>query len=269
MPPAVRVAHKRLLREAYAPWWLIYPERGAIWGYPLPWDRPTAIATARDGRIIIGSTGIVSVVEVVPASAAFQAYVPPGQMPAVERRKRPVHVLLNGVVRDRLTLGDGDQIAVGETILWFMDLTAFADDWLMRPAQLGFGPHDRSPIPKVWVERIGPFLTDGDLERQEHGVGSISVRTTTETLLGVDDGRGHRLYPAFQFDSETAQPYEVLQTVVPLFRAARIDDFSSASWFKSPRSLLDAMTPAEWMAAHRDDDTLVEAVHRALAHMGR
>ena len=77
------------------------------------------------------------------------------------------------------------------------------------------------------------------------------------------------MYPAFQFDLEQGRTYPALPSAIEHFRKAQVDPYTAASWFCEPHSLLEGLTPAEWLRERRADGPLIEAARRSAAPLAR
>ncbi len=178
-------------------------------------------------------------------------------------------VFVNGAKVEGQLLSDGDLIQLGSVRLWFMDLAAAADIWDVDADGLDLDLSGGAPLRPEWQERIGPLLARDEIDLSDDRGGRTATLVSTEAMLCVDDGLGHRMYPAFQFDPATRQPYAVVAQVVALFREASIDDYTAAAWFRSPQALLAGNRPADWLADHRDQVELVEAARRTISRLSR
>lgn len=128
---------------------------------------------------------------------------------------------------------------------------------------------------RVWDRHLGRMLGAGELA-QLLGIGTrqaVHDRARRGGLLALRRGSRQVRFPAFQL---TDRPGSVTQVVLPglaailkVFDAADVDPWTVASWFCTPSELLEAMTPARWLAEGRDPAGAVEAARRSGARLGQ
>lgn len=122
----------------------------------------------------------------------------------------------------------------------------------------------------AWKERLGPLLEANDVRRML-GVRSrqaVSDLAARRRLLALPQ-RGRRVvYPAFQFGTN-GRPFEAIPRVLAEFNARRAVEsrWTIASWFVTPQAPLGGRTPAQWLRAGRDAETVVLAARRSAARM--
>jgi hypothetical protein len=97
---------------------------------------------------------------------------------------------------------------------------------------------------------------------------AVSDMVKRGRLLALPTGDGRLAYPAFQF-GPTGRPYPVLPFVLETLREAGADPHTVASWFVTPKALLEDKSPAEWLKLGRDDAPVRVAARRAAARLGR
>jgi hypothetical protein len=119
----------------------------------------------------------------------------------------------------------------------------------------------------VWRERLGRMLSREEVQellglKSRQAVHDLVKRGR---LLGLATQSGRPFYPAFQFDLENGRTYPPLTPSIKLFNEAGVDPYTAASWFCEPQSLLEELSPAEWMRRRRPDSLLIEAARRSVA----
>lgn len=121
---------------------------------------------------------------------------------------------------------------------------------------------------KVWGDILGPLLeVDGvrDLlrlkdRRQVRGLSAAGQ------ILELGSPEGHKLYPAFQFDSRGSL-YPEISGVIKIFAGMVETPYTIASWFVSPQDLLDGETPTAWIRAKKDTSQLLAAAQRSAGEL--
>jgi hypothetical protein len=141
---------------------------------------------------------------------------------------------------------------------------------LQDPATLGRRAALLAAAEAVWTKHLGP-LFDMDKVRTLLQVGSrqaVSDLARRRRLLVLDASGGRKLYPAFQFDA-SGRPYPEIQRILEAFDGAAETTHTIASWFTTPQEELQGKTPAAWMRARREPDTLYESARRTAAKLSR
>lgn len=123
----------------------------------------------------------------------------------------------------------------------------------------------------IWRERLGRLLSREEVQellglRSRQGVHDLAKRGR---LLALSTQGGRPMYPAFQFDLEQGRSYSAVPPVLRHFKDAAVDPYTAASWFCEPQSLLDGLTPAEWLRERKADRLLIEAARRSAAPLAR
>jgi hypothetical protein len=250
-------------------WWLAW-QRAGYWEI-----RPTYLPLADSSTAIVGDRyqGELIVVDsdiarpdfcfVRDADDEVDLILPRSWLPVARLNEE----LLPRSGLKPVRLHDGDYVSAPPFEFWLIDRDATADIGDMSPSTLSTSGGD-APLTPEWTKQIGPMLRRRDISAPG-SAGGVATVISTRNMLSIDDGSGTRLFPAFQFDPETRAPFPELANVVPLFRAAGIDDYTAASWFRSPQVLLGGETPATWLAERREERILVEAARRTIARLGR
>jgi len=122
----------------------------------------------------------------------------------------------------------------------------------------------------LWRRHLGARL-DTRQAQELLGVGTrqaVSDMVKRGRLLALRTADGRLAYPAFQF-GPAGRPYPVLPFVLGTLREAGADPHTVASWFVTPKALLDDKSPAEWLKRGGDDAPVREAARRAAARLGR
>jgi len=120
----------------------------------------------------------------------------------------------------------------------------------------------------AWRRHVGALLDTHQVQALM-GVGTrqaVSDRARRGGLLMLPTAAGRVGYPAFQF-GPGGQPYAAVPRVLEAFAEVEADPWTVASWFRSPQSLLEHATPAEWLGQGGRDDTLLEAARRTAARL--
>jgi hypothetical protein len=126
----------------------------------------------------------------------------------------------------------------------------------------------RPEVNPHWLHQVGPLLTEDSVEaRLALTAREIAQRLDDNSLLAVQDRRGRLFFPAFQFRNGDMQ--DALQAVLSQLLPATADNWTVASWFRSPHPLLDNRTPAEWLDEGADTEQLLEAARRDAARLGQ
>ncbi|MGH9070589.1 MAG: hypothetical protein ACRDX8_05340 [Acidimicrobiales bacterium] len=128
---------------------------------------------------------------------------------------------------------------------------------------------------RVWDRHLGPMVGAGELA-DLLGIGTrqaVHDRARRGGLLALRRGSRQVRFPAFQL---VDRPGSVSRTVLPglgaileLFDVASVDAWTVASWFCTPGELLEAMTPARWLAEGNHPDAAIEAARRSAARLGQ
>jgi hypothetical protein len=87
---------------------------------------------------------------------------------------------------------------------------------------------------------------------------AVSDLVKRHRLLALPAADGRPLFPAFQF-SGSGRPFAAVAAVLEQFRGAAVDPYTIASWFATPKALLNGQSPA----GH--DPQLVEQAARRTA----
>jgi hypothetical protein len=122
----------------------------------------------------------------------------------------------------------------------------------------------------IWRRHLGALL-DTRQAQELLGVGTrqaVSDMVKRGRLLALPSGDGRLAYPAFQF-GPTGRPYPVLPFVIGTLKEAGADPHTIASWFATPKALLEDASPAEWLRRGGDDAAVREAARRTAARLGR
>lgn len=161
-------------------------------------------------------------------------------------------------------------------------VAAFADGWresrgqdldrddLEENVRIGRQAGEQAAVAAKWRQRVGATLQTQDvtellgLSRQ-----ALDSRKRTGSVLALP-GSGTSYYPSWQFDTETRPPSvrPITLRIVTTFREAAEDLslYVVAAWATSSQPELDDRTPAEWIVAGGDDESVVLAAQRA-AHL--
>jgi hypothetical protein len=115
---------------------------------------------------------------------------------------------------------------------------------------------------RIWDDHLGPMLESREVQ-ELLGVTrqAVSDFRKRRRMLGLPRGDGRIRFPAFQFHRGKIRPE--IAAVLIAFKDAKIGDYTQASWFRSPQSLLGNKTPAEWLERGGDRELLLEAARRA------
>ncbi|MGH9065893.1 MAG: hypothetical protein ACRD0L_18375 [Acidimicrobiales bacterium] len=128
---------------------------------------------------------------------------------------------------------------------------------------------------RAWDRHLGPMLSAGELA-DLLGIGTrqaVHDRARRGGLLALHRGSRQVRFPAFQLvarrGSLTHAVLPELGAILEVVEAAGVDPWTVASWFCTPSELLDAMTPARWLAEGRHPDSALEAARRSAARLGQ
>lgn len=128
---------------------------------------------------------------------------------------------------------------------------------------------------RVWDHHLGPLLGASEVA-DLLGVGTrqaVHDRARRGGLLALHRGSRQVRFPAFQLIDRPGSVTKValpgLRAILSAFDAAGIDTWTVASWFCTPAELLEARTPARWLAEEGDPDKAVEAARRSAARLGQ
>ena len=119
--------------------------------------------------------------------------------------------------------------------------------------------------PLVWGAQVGErWDVRGVTEFLEVSRQAVYKRLRSGSLLGLP-GSGTTWFPVWQFDPEHHVVRHVVASVIGAFREAdtEVDPLVIATWATSKSSSLGSKTPAELMAAGRQDESVVLAAARA------
>lgn len=112
-----------------------------------------------------------------------------------------------------------------------------------------------------WREHLGQLL-DVKAVQMALGVGTrqaVYDLVKRGRLLGLRRSGSGMLFPAFQFDPATGRPFSVVPELLAVFRAAGIDDYTTATWMSTAQEDLDAGIPREMFGNGRSRDLVVSA----------
>lgn len=130
---------------------------------------------------------------------------------------------------------------------------------------------DAALAPLVWSEVIGDrWDTSTTAEFLAVSRQALHDRVRRGTLIGIA-GRGTTWYPTWQFDLTRRQVRAVVPRILAAFEDAlgeRPDPLTVASWAQSPQSVLDGMSPIDWISSSdRDEEPVVVAARRTSAKL--
>ena len=123
--------------------------------------------------------------------------------------------------------------------------------------------------PLAWSEAVGDrWSTTEAAEFLDVTRQALHDRLKRGTLLGVP-GRGVTWFPTWQFDIARR---EVRPVVASMLRALRqlerpLEPVEIAAWAQQPRSDLDDLAPADWIAAENADEQVLAAARRTASHL--
>jgi hypothetical protein len=131
--------------------------------------------------------------------------------------------------------------------------------------QLGRGAAAAALAPMLWAAAVGETWntsrTAGFLKVSRQ---ALYKRIRSGTILALP-GQGTSEFPVWQFDPETRLVRHVVSGIVQVFRTAddQVSPLVIAGWANAPNERLDQMTPAQWIAADRDEEAVLTAARRA------
>lgn len=122
----------------------------------------------------------------------------------------------------------------------------------------------------LWRRHLGRLLDTSEVQQLLGGCTrqAVSDLVKRRRLLALPSGDGRLAFPAFQFSS-TGRPYPEVHHVLELFADVAVDPHTIASWFVTPKELLEGKTPAEWLRAGEPPELVQEAARRTAARLGQ
>jgi hypothetical protein len=141
---------------------------------------------------------------------------------------------------------------------------------LRDPVALGRRAALRAVAETAWGQVLG-LLYDVEQTKTVLGVTSrqaVHDLAKRKRLLVLGASGGRKVYPAFQFDT-TGRPYPEIPGILRAFEGAVQTSHTIASWFVTPQDVLEGETPASWIRARRDPDSLFESARRAAARLAQ
>jgi hypothetical protein len=144
---------------------------------------------------------------------------------------------------DRLGAAGRDSDSLGE-------VAAIADQMVAAiprtsPHNLQLGPYYTTKSLALWLGVSRQYILEVTKQRRY-------ISTTTAD--------GHRVYPSFQFGAKGAPIRELPRILTILDR--HLTPATSALWLASPNYELGGMTPAAWILASRDVETVIVIAER-------
>jgi hypothetical protein len=132
-------------------------------------------------------------------------------------------------------------------------------------AALGAQGAAASVAPLLWGRAVGDRW-DTTTAAEFLGISrqALNERVKRGTIVGLP-GRGTTWFPTWQFDLVARSARPVVVDVVDAFRRAmgESDLYTVASWATTRQSMLDGLTPADWIGAGRDSARLIDAARRS------
>lgn len=134
------------------------------------------------------------------------------------------------------------------------------------PVELGRRAALLATADALWEKHLGPMF---DRERVQTLLNvrsrqAVSALTKRGKLLALPAPDGRLRFPAFQFSSQ-GRPYEAIPTILKAFAPTKLDPYTIASWFVTPKKLLQGTSPAAWLKRGRDPERAIEAARRTAA----
>jgi hypothetical protein len=120
---------------------------------------------------------------------------------------------------------------------------------------------------EVWENEIGPLLTSAQVRELLISRRSVSELLKDRRLIGLRDGAGRLLFPAFQLDS--GRPLDPLVRAYWTVADAAVSGWTAASWCVAPDEALGGKSPAEWARGGGDADRLAIVARQDAARLVR
>lgn len=137
--------------------------------------------------------------------------------------------------RDANSLGDAAEIA---------DRMVAAIPWT-SPHNLQLGPYYTTKSLATWLGVSRQYILEVTKQRR---------------FISMTTADGHRVYPSFQFGTKGASIRELPRILAILER--HLSPATSALWLASANDDLNAMTPAAWILAGRDEKVVIVLAER-------
>lgn len=147
---------------------------------------------------------------------------------------------------------------------------AAGDDGFGDPVELGRRAALLAVANAAWRRHLGTLLDARQVQRLL-AVGTrqaVSDMLRRGKLLGLPTGKGHVLFPAFQF-TEAGRPHSLVAPALEAFERAGVGPYTVASWLISPQPLLDGETPIGWVRRGGEPAVALEAARRRAARLAQ
>lgn len=136
-------------------------------------------------------------------------------------------------------------------------------------AELGRRAAEAAMAPLIWGDAVGErWDTTATAEFLGVTRQALHDRVRRGTILGVP-GRGVTWFPTWQFDLARREVRPGAAKVLGVFRCMEqpLQAVEIASWARQPQPELDALSPADWLADGRPDETLLDAARHTAARL--
>jgi hypothetical protein len=118
--------------------------------------------------------------------------------------------------------------------------------------------------PSAWRRRLDPLITLEDARRRLRlRKPEIEDLLRQRGLIALPGEHGTFLVPEMQLSLEAHAVFSEVPGVIAIFDEVGLDDFGIAAWLMTAQSLLDGMSPAEFLRKGHDGTLVLTAARRS------